>query len=247
MLQGYVISDLHLLTGRSVAHRYLGHIHTAAAQADFFVLNGDIFDFKWTMLASVDHTVTAAVAWVRELVTAHPSCAFHYVLGNHDCIAAFAEALAEVARACGNFHVHPSHLRLGTALFLHGDLPLRRRFRRSRGPAGRKIPDRVLTETVRKKSRFLAFCYRLVVGMRAHRTVDLVRSRWLDVRRLHRALAEDGTHLGEGVTDVYFGHTHAPLQDYRVGGVAFHNTGSAIRGLRCRLTGVRVPKASVAE
>jgi len=33
------------------------------------------------------------------------------------------------------------------------------------------------------------------------------------------------------VRDCYFGHTHLPFSNYRHGGVSFHNTGSAIRGM----------------
>ncbi len=50
------------------------------------------------------------------------------------------------------------------------------------------------------------------------------------------------TGIAEGVTDVYFGHTHLDFVDYEYGGVRFHNTGSSIRGLRSRVLRVEVPE-----
>ena len=47
---GYVVSDLHLLTRRTAAGSHRSRLTTAAAAADYFVLNGDIFDFRWSTL-----------------------------------------------------------------------------------------------------------------------------------------------------------------------------------------------------
>ncbi len=44
-------------------------------------------------------------------------------------------------------------------------------------------------------------------------------------------LANDPPYDVSPITDVYFGHTHAPFAGYRSGGLTFHNTGSAIRGM----------------
>ena len=35
----------------------------------------------------------------------------------------------------------------------------------------------------------------------------------------------------DGVTDVYFGHTHGPVLNFEHRGLRFHNPGSAITGL----------------
>ncbi|MBC8372298.1 MAG: hypothetical protein ISS69_08100 [Phycisphaerae bacterium] len=47
MPTGYVISDLHMFARWSKPGKYLEQMHEAASGADFFVLNGDIFDFRW--------------------------------------------------------------------------------------------------------------------------------------------------------------------------------------------------------
>ncbi len=85
MASGHVISDLHLFAHRSVADSYMRDIRRAAAESDFFVLNGDIFDFRWSTLPTADDSLDAAVAWLRALVTEHPHCRFFYTVGNHDC------------------------------------------------------------------------------------------------------------------------------------------------------------------
>ncbi|HTN77248.1 MAG TPA: metallophosphoesterase, partial [Pirellulaceae bacterium] len=84
-LPSYFVSDLHLFSRRSQAQRYRDQLHATARDAKVFVLGGDIFDFRWSMLKSVEVTVDAAIIWLEELIAPHPDCQFHFVLGNHDC------------------------------------------------------------------------------------------------------------------------------------------------------------------
>ena len=81
--EGHFISDLHLFSRRSHAHLHRTDIFDAAARANVFVFGGDIFDFKWSTLGSVETTAAAAADWLRELVTPHGGCEFHFILGNH--------------------------------------------------------------------------------------------------------------------------------------------------------------------
>ena len=81
---GFVVSDLHLFTERSSAHRYMDRIHDTLADADFLVLNGDIVDFRWTTLPSKEATAHAADDWLADLCIEYPHCQFYYVMGNHD-------------------------------------------------------------------------------------------------------------------------------------------------------------------
>lgn len=231
MQSGYVISDLHLFAQRSVAQEYLPEIRAAAAEADFFVLNGDMFDFKWTVLPTVADTVEAAIQWLRELAADHPRCRFFYVLGNHDRLQPFADRLADLAAESDNLEWLRSHLRIGTVLFLHGDVPIVNVRRRGLARSARTA--------IRRKGRFLNFCYRVVVAMGVHRLFTWANWPRRFAKRILRALRAVPADLLEGLTDVYFGHTHRPFADYRYGGLTFHNTGSAIRGLRCNLAAVR--------
>ncbi len=122
MAKCYFVSDLHLFANRSKADKYLDAMLYAASAADYFVLGGDIFDFCWARTRSHSHTVAKAVAWVRALLESSPGCEFHYVLGNHDYHHQFVAELMELDRTLPNFHVHRYYVRLGSNLFMHGDV-----------------------------------------------------------------------------------------------------------------------------
>ncbi len=231
MASGHVISDLHLFAHRSVADSYMRDIRRAAAESDFFVLNGDIFDFRWSTLPTVDDSLDAADTWLRALVTNHPQCRFFYTLGNHDCYEPFIERLDALATETLNLQWHPSHLRLGTALFLHGDLPL--------APRGSDRAARTFHPALGRNGRTLRMLYRLFVAFRGHRLLASLHQPRPCAKRIARWLRADVTGLAEGVTDVYFGHTHFAFSDFDYDGLRFHNTGSAIRGLSNRMLEVR--------
>ena len=98
MESGYVISDLHLFTERSVAPVYQDAINKAASGAEFFVLNGDVFDFRWTTLDSAEKTAHVAVEWIETLARSSPNCRFFYIMGNHDGLEFFAGHLQREVR-----------------------------------------------------------------------------------------------------------------------------------------------------
>ena len=58
----------------------------------------------------------------RELTCACPHCHFHLVLGNHDYHQAFIDRLAELERRVSNLAWHRYYVRLGSSVFLHGDV-----------------------------------------------------------------------------------------------------------------------------
>lgn len=226
MRTGFVVSDLHLFAERSRAHHILKDLHDAAAAGEFLVLNGDIFDFKWSSLDSHEETVQMAADWISGLVKRHPHCQFHYVLGNHDAYAPFAHRLDALGQEWTNLTVHPTHVRLGDCLFLHGDLAMGR----DTDPFRRRLVEE---ETIKGGNANRA--YNLFVGLHAHRLIDLAHSRFLVPRRIHRCLLEAGNPVIEGVRHIYFGHTHAPFSEHTYKGVVFHNTGSAIHNSHAHL------------
>ena len=231
MSHGYVISDLHLFAERSIADDHLTRMRKAAAEADFFVLNGDVFDFRWAGHGSLDTSVDAAVDWLVGLAEAFPKCQFYYIMGNHDGLRPLAERVDRAVNDVPNLEWDPTHYRLGAALFLHGDLAMSRE--------GGDITHRVYEETVRSKGRVLNCFYNLLVNVGLHTLTALVHTPSFCARRIYRSLLRAPEALREGVTDVYFGHTHTAFSDFRYGGINFHNTGAAIRGLECRIMRVR--------
>ena len=229
---GHVTSDLHLFSRWSAANKHIAAIRRAAARSEFFVLNGDVFDFRWTTLPTVDETMSAAVEWLGDFATDHPHCQVHYVMGNHDASARFAEQLKVLAGELGNFEWHPSHVRLGNALFLHGDLVFHLQ---PESPF-----ERTLAQPMRKRSKAAGHCNRLLHAMRFHTWHAPVCRPKRCANRIIRSFEGDPAGLTAGVTDVYFGHTHRMFTNYRLAGITFHNTGAAIGGIRGNVLPVRV-------
>lgn len=94
----------------------------AARRSAVLVLGGDIFDFGWSTLPSLDDTVQAAFHWLQRLADEHRHCRVHYLLGNHDYCQAFLDCLQASAGLIPNFAWHYFYLRLGPNVFLHGDV-----------------------------------------------------------------------------------------------------------------------------
>jgi calcineurin-like phosphoesterase family protein len=223
---GIVLSDLHLFARRSRAADCLRSLRADLGSANVLVLNGDTFDFRWSTLRDRRTTVAAALDWLRALVNDLPKCRIHYILGNHDYLAAFREELASLAPTLPRLRWHEHFLRLGPALFLHGDCahePMDpdglRRYRApweddpQRGPvaSGAYVVADRLGLTRLAHARY--FPPSRTVG----RIVHYLDSAWPGWQSTIR--------------DCYFGHTHLPFSGFRHNGVAFHNSGSAIRGM----------------
>lgn len=225
----YFVSDLHLFANRSDAHRYLEEIARAASQADLFVLGGDIFDFRWARIPIL-RAVQMAGRWLSELAALCPNCQFHLVLGNHDYHQALIDRLEELDREVSNLAWHRYYVRLGDAVFLHGDV------------ADKVMDARRLTEARedwldgRRRGPFLSALYDVVVMTRLHKPVPhLVYAKRIVVRRILKYLESIGEGPEAGVRNVYFGHTHRKLSNYHYRGLTFHNGGAPIKGVKFRI------------
>lgn len=223
---GIVLSDLHLFARRSRATDCLRSLRADLASADVVVLNGDTFDFRWSTLCDHETTVAAAIEWLRALVNDLPKCSIHYILGNHDCLVDFRGRLESLAGALPRLHWHEEFLRLGSALFLHGDCAHElmdsdglRRYRaiwerdRQRGPVA--------------TSAYLVADHLGLTRLAHERQFPPRRT----VERIIRYLDSAWPGWQSAIRDCYFGHTHLPLSGFRHDGVVFHNSGSAIRGM----------------
>lgn len=122
MKQICAVSDLHLFCKRSEAHRYTASLDRAIAEAEVCVLNGDIFDFRWSVFESVGETVHEAISWLDRIIARHPHCEFHYIFGNHDSVKVFIDALDAYAAQTERLTCHHDLFRLNGAVFLHGDV-----------------------------------------------------------------------------------------------------------------------------
>ncbi|MCF7957722.1 MAG: metallophosphoesterase [Phycisphaerae bacterium] len=231
MKHGYVISDLHMFAHRSSAYKHFDEIEEAASRGDFLVFNGDIFDFRWSTLSGLAETLDAAIDWLKRLANKFPKCKIFYVLGNHDCLEQLAGRLDCLANETPNFQWLPSHLRVSNVLFFHGDLVL-----------DRDVADpfsRELLKEDKQKGHFPNLIYRMIVSLRLHQLTVVFHWPQYCARKILRALEAHGQGLGDGLTDVYFGHTHGAFSDYDYQGVTFHNTGATVRGIEANMLEVR--------
>lgn len=224
---GLVVSDLHLFARRSIGHELMRELLPDLKSTRLLVLNGDIVDFRWSTCANHAETRRRSLAWLEELLNAMPGCDVHYVLGNHDCLTEFTSALSQLAATHGRFHWHEYHLQLGGLLFLHGDCTHRRM-------SGSELQGyRAGWSRSRRRGRAATNAYRVFDRLGVTRMVH----RWhfpiestLDRLTHHLDAAHDGWR--QAVHHCYFGHTHDPFANRERDGVAFHNTGSAIRGMK---------------
>lgn len=229
----HFVSDLHLLASRSFGSELLKPIRQAASRSNDFVLGGDIFDFRWSTLASSRESVQVASQWLRSLITDFPDCRFHYVLGNHDHQETFLSELDHLVAGNANFAWYPLCLRIGNAVFLHGDAA----DGHADGISLTRSRGRSLNEEPRPRRWHRV--YDAVVRTGIHKPAPrLVYPNQRVVRRLMGWLEAEGYGAGTGVRSVYFGHTHRPMEMmYR--GIWFHNGGGAIRGQQCRVLQVK--------
>ncbi|HSH09771.1 MAG TPA: metallophosphoesterase [Oceanipulchritudo sp.] len=230
---GATISDLHLFSHHSRPERYFDRIDQAAQQAEVFILNGDIFDFKCSHHGVFSSSVVAAVHFIEALLDKHPDCRFHIILGNHDAVPPYMEALEDLATTHPNLEWHEFACVVDNRVFLHGDAihagssnEAIRRFRsKLRRPANGHVLQRMAHSAVHRSHvpwiAFKVFPKRIL----ASRLLAYLRhENWLN---------------GGGIEHVYFGHTHLAFEDFRYRGYTFHNCGSATHGARLRV--VRFP------
>ena len=225
---GAVVSDLHLFTNRTTAHRHMEAINNAADGARLFILNGDTFDFLWCRHKGFEKSIEAAVRWITDLLATHPHCDFVFLLGNHDGTASFKDQLNALESRLHNLHWEEFHLRVGNKLFLHGDAL----------HAGHTMAHlesyRGQWDRPRQKQAVSRFLYWIAAHTGVPRLLSQFHTKRWSARRIltyiHHAL---GTQAGE-IEDVYFGHTHRPFADFEYGNRMFHNTGAALT--RSRLT-----------
>ena len=222
---GLVVSDLHVFRRYSQTAQLLPKLLQSASTKDFLVLNGDIFDFNWSVLPSIEQTVSAAAEWLVELIVRLPRCRIFYVMGNHDGLKPWANRLDELTRSFrGQFSWVQAVLQLDDCWFFHGDLPLFRPdcdpFQRRLHPQGksRGRAARVL-HALGMRLNVHRLAYRLFPPIRCARTIMFACE-----RHQPDALAR--------VRRIFFGHTHNAFPHFLYRGIAFANSGAALLGVR---------------
>jgi len=211
-------------------------IVAAANRVQHVVLGGDIFDFRWSVFPSVDHTADEATLWLERFLSAIPNAKVHYLLGNHDHNEVLIARLDQLAEERPNFEWSPYVLRKGTTVFLHGDV--------ANGKMTEQdlIASRENWKQHARKGNLLNWLYDVVVFLRIHRLLaNCLNPNRRVAKKLLFYLKSAGHGPGDGVRDVYFGHTHKPVLDYTYDGVRFRNGGATVKGLRFHILELELP------
>ncbi len=229
--KAHFVSDLHLFSRRSSGPQVQRAIEAAVARSDTFVLGGDIFDFRWSELESHEKTIEQSVRWLQGLISVNPDCHFHYILGNHDALPGFTEQLHQLTLANPQLQWHKHYLRLNRTVFLHGDIidakiPLDADFH--------ELLDarRVAHEHRPRPAPMKHFLYDAVVKTRIHRVVaHVVNSNQKVLDQVSGYLKWAQQTPETGAEQVFFGHTHRPVDAIGYQGQVFYNPGAAIKGI----------------
>ena len=227
--KGLVVSDLHLLTNRTTINFHIHGMERAAAQSDLFILNGDIFDFKWSLHGDVALSLDVAREWIETLVRPFPHCRFVFMIGNHDSLTPYMELLDHLAGRHANIGWDKYWLQVEDKVFLHGDAA-----DAFMTPAALDL-HRMRWDRLRQMPRIWHSIYGAATRYSPHWIVPQLKSKRLCANRLIHYLRAA---LGAGfydIQDIYFGHLHSPFTDFTCKGIRFHNTGAAIHGLRLRM------------
>ncbi len=245
--KSFFISDLHLFSRRSSAPKWESAFRSSVQQAHTFVLGGDIFDFRWSTQATLDHAIEDSIDWLKRLLDLNPSCNFHYLLGNHDCHPAFVEALQKLADSTAHMVWHRHFLRLDDCVFLHGDIVDARV--RIGEDCDEVLDAKRLAGELRDPPNALSHAlYDVAVRARVHRlVVQLAKPNEMVLRRLVRYLDKHDLSSATGVNRVYFGHTHRPVNAVLYSGMRFYNPGATIKGLPFNVIETETPPLSISQ
>ncbi|MCB0332894.1 MAG: metallophosphoesterase [Bdellovibrionales bacterium] len=227
MPKGLVISDLHLFSSRSSAQVDFESYRSRLSQYDICILNGDIFDFRWTTLPSIAQTVEHAFAFCTKLLEENRSCEFHYVLGNHDSLRGFVERLPELEEKFTNFIWYPHYVKLGNHLFLHGDII---HVRSPQAGSLESYRSNFEHADILPKNRHML--YAGLVKTRLHTLAYFLNPPRRSCQRVLEYFETHEQEILDGVRHIFFGHTHSPFSALEHDGFIFHNTGSMIRGMK---------------
>ena len=227
-----VISDLHLFSHRSRALRHMPAIVEALRQSEALILNGDIFDFNWSIHGGTEPTINAAEEWLRQLMDTAPHGRLYYLLGNHDGVSAWAERCEVLSEVLSGFHWSPDYLRLGDTLFTHGDLLL----------GSEPLETRPLKTEVRPRKAAMGRAYEVVSHLRIPRIATLCYPTQRCARVIFRNFQQLDPKFTDGVRRICMGHTHRPFSQLAIDGLEIYNTGSTIAGMPFRPLVLQVPE-----
>jgi hypothetical protein len=253
--KGLFTSDLHLFSPRSAGTPVAERLLERSREVDCIVLGGDIFDFRWSDRGSHQKTLDDAQAWLERFANACAPTWVAFLPGNHDCHPDFLYRLSRLSDRHDNFIWLPHHFRLGDCLFLHGDLLDAGGFDKLAGYRSQFHHNQPQPQWAHRG-------YDLAVGTRLHQLIprlvhrpEATCQRLLGSLEVLQATPENSVETagicppelltvlpssaGEVIQaqagplrQVFFGHTHVPLQRFELDAIHFHNPGAALRHMQ---------------
>jgi UDP-2,3-diacylglucosamine hydrolase len=201
----------------------MGKIHAIIDDADIIVLNGDIFDFRWSHYPDHETTVYAAVEWLEELVSLAPDSEFRYVMGNHDTVSDFVPFLDQLSDKHAGFYWHEFTWQYQDILFLHGDAI------HSRMSHDQFLEYRNAWKADQQRSKTAD---RLYDAASAAGLINLIHKLGFPERKSVTRMSAylESTGLNKGINKVYFGHTHVAINGIDYKGIRYFNCGAAMKG-----------------
>lgn len=231
MKTAYVISDLHLFAPWTKAQKAEKVINSVLTMSDYFILNGDIFDFRWSVHHSHDVSAKKAVEWLENVISVNVKCDVHYILGNHDYHEALLPHLELLQEKYSNFHVHETHFMLGENLFMHGDLVFHQK----------SSPFKRLKYTHKNKQpAALRRLYDAAISKGAHKMLGYVYYKERCAREIEQRISKHAPDIRNKIRHIYFGHTHVAFSNYQFGDIVFHNTGALIKRLEWSIKKIEI-------
>lgn len=224
---GLFISDLHLLSRRSVGQMHWQQLKPELHKSDLLILGGDIFDFRWSTHGDLIRSTQAARQWLHEAIDANKQLRIIYLLGNHDCLPSMQTLLKTLTSEIANFCWVEQHLALDQSVFLHGDVLDAGLTSSALANYRAKFSDKH-----RERGDLAHRMYDLLVASRIHGVPPKIIHRAPRVtKRLSQYLSSFDLTAEHGIHQVYFGHTHQPLGGTTYGNQLYFNPGSGIRHL----------------
>lgn len=220
------VSDLHLLSPRSMAQKWMPAIEAACRDSRLIVLGGDIFDFRWATLGGHQASLAAARKWLDNFLISHAHATVVYVMGNHDSHPDLQALLEDLSQLHSHFVWREDSYQVADCLFCHGDIL-------DAGSQAKLTSYRSRFQHERQASRAAHGLYDAAVAMRLHRTIPKLfhrpRATCRRLRDLLQINQSPTTSAVPVVQRVFFGHTHVPIYELQVDGIAYFNPGASLR------------------
>jgi hypothetical protein len=207
------LSDIHYgNVGSSSKHLMHNAIYPAVQKSELVVFNGDWLGIIPKKRRDLENIVSENLVELEKWLDENPKTLFGFVLGNHDRVELFLEGLKELERKHPNLIVSSKYLRMGDALFLHGDQHSRVKLNTfdDISPG-----SQVLSSEARK---------RYVKNFKAIPPTEIAEYQ----RRIIHNLQEEDPQLLVGVKHIFSGDTHKPYTNNEFEGFMMHNTGGAV-------------------